>query len=90
MEFTYCHDKFPNTAQIEKATKYNPLIQALRIMEWQVNPLITITTDVRGAIHEQSIQRIRLTQKTPQKEVGTLMKQIHQIAIKYLTYLIFD
>ena len=56
----------------KKATKYNPLIQALRIARWQVNPLITIIVGVREAIHE------------------TLMKQLHQIAIEYLTYLILN
>ena len=39
-----------------KTAKYNPLIQTLRIIGWQVNPLITITAGVRGALHELSIK----------------------------------
>jgi hypothetical protein len=39
IEFTYCHDIFPNTAHNKKVTKYNPVI--------------TITTDVRGATNDQ-------------------------------------
>ena len=89
IEFTTCHDKFPNTAHKEKIEKYNPLIQTLRTVGWQVNPLITITTGVRGAIYEQPIKELEKL-KIPKREIETLMKQLHQIAIKYLTYLILN
>ena len=38
IEFTYCHDKFSNTAHNKKVANYNPLIQALITTRWQVNP----------------------------------------------------
>ena len=76
---THTHNK--------KTTKYNPLIQALRIAGWQVNPLITITTCVRGAIHKHHTKDIEEL-KIPKNEIKALMKQLHLIAIKYLTYLI--
>jgi hypothetical protein len=56
IEFTYCHDIFPNTAHNEKIARYNPRIQALRTTGWQVNPLITIIVDVKGSIHKQPIR----------------------------------
>ena len=56
IEFTYCYDKFPKTTHSEKSTKHNPPIQTLRTTHWQANPLITITTSVRGATHEQPIK----------------------------------
>ena len=89
IKFTYCHHIFPNTAHNGKATKYNPLIQALRAIGWQVNPLITITVGIRGAIYEQPIKELERL-KIPKNEVRSIMKQFHQIAIKYLTYLILN
>jgi hypothetical protein len=55
MEFTYCHDRFPDGALTHKHTKYDPLINTIQNKGWKVNPLITITAGVRGAIHEHSI-----------------------------------
>ena len=51
-----------------------------------MNPLITITAGVRGAIHEQSIDKLTKF-KIPKSSIKTLMKNIHQIAIKYFTYI---
>ena len=79
--------QIPHTTK--KTARHNPLIQTLRTAGWQVNPLITITTGVRGAIHEQSIKDLEKL-KTPKSEIQTLMKHLHQIAIKYLTYLILN
>jgi hypothetical protein len=59
IEFTYCHDRFLEHAITQKHTKYDPLINAIQSKGWKMNPLITITSGVRGAIHEQSIKKIR-------------------------------
>jgi len=80
IEFTYCHDKFPNTAHIGKTAKYNPLIHALKVASWQVNPLIT--TWVRGAIHKQPIkdlEKLQITQKRDQYTYETPTPSCHQI-----------
>ena len=75
--------------KVKKTTKYNPLIQTLRTLCWQVNPLITITTGVRGVIHEQPIKELEEKKiKIPKNEIKRLMKHLHQIAIQYHTYLI--
>ena len=59
IEFTYCHDKFPEQlACTHKHTKYDPLIITLQNNGWKTNPLITITAGVRGAIHETSIEQL--------------------------------
>jgi hypothetical protein len=73
----------------KKNAKYNPLIQTLRIAGWQVNPLTTITTCVRGAICEQAIKDLEKL-KIPKNEIKILMKQLSQISIKYLAYLILN
>ena len=52
-------------------------------------PLITITAGVRGAIHEHSIDKLS-NLKIPKNSIKTLMKNIHQNAIKYLTYLVLN
>ena len=73
----------------KKTKKYNPLVQTLRTTGWKVNPLVTITTGLRGAVHEQPIKELE-NLKIPKREIKILMKQLHQIAIKYLTYLILN
>ena len=52
IEFTYCHDRFPEQSLTQKHANYDPLINAIRNKGWKTNPLITITAWVRGAIHE--------------------------------------
>ena len=89
IEFTYCHDRFPEQALTQKHTKYDPLINAIQNKGWKTNPLITITAEVRGAIHEQAITRLT-NLKIPKTSLKTLMKNIHQNAIKYLTYLVLN
>jgi hypothetical protein len=56
---------------------------------WKTNPLITITVGVRGAIHEHSINKLA-NLKIPKASIKTLMKNIHQNAIQYLTYLVLN
>ena len=46
IDFTYCHYRFPNIAKREKTNKYDPLIQTLNPLGWNVDPLITITIEV--------------------------------------------
>ena len=89
IEFTYCHDIFPEQALMQKHTKYDPLINTLQNQGWKTNPLITITVGVRGAIHEQSINHLT-NLKIPKTSIKIFMKNIHQNAIKYLTYLVLN
>jgi hypothetical protein len=67
IEYTCCHDRFPDQALQQKHTKYNPLINTIQNNRWKINPLITITTGVKGAIYEHSIKK--LTNLTSQNEV---------------------
>jgi hypothetical protein len=89
IKFTYCHDRFPRQALTHKHNKYDPLINIIGISGWKTNPLITITTGVRGVIHEHSINKLA-NLKIPKQTIKTLMQNIHQNAIKYLTYLILN
>jgi hypothetical protein len=89
IEFTYCHDRFPGEALTHKHTKYDPLINTIQSKGWKVNPLITITAGVRGAIHEHSIEKLTKL-KIPKHNIKSLMKKIHENAIKYLTYLVLN
>jgi hypothetical protein len=56
---------------------------------WKVNPLTTITAGVKGAIHEHSIEKLTKL-KIPKHNIKSLMKKIHENAIKYLTYLVLN
>ena len=73
IEYTYCHDKFPEQARRHKHTKYDPLITTLQNNGWKTNPLITITVGVRGAIHENFIEQL-IDLNVPKTYTKTLMK----------------
>ena len=87
IEITYCHDRYPNQALTHNHTKYGPLINTIQKQWMEDQPLITITTRVRRAIHEHSIKKLTNLER-PRLTIKTLMKNIHQNAIKYLTYLV--
>jgi hypothetical protein len=89
IEFTYYHNRFPKQALTQKHAKYDLLINAIRNKGWKMNPLITITSGVRGAIHKQSIKK-PTDLNILKTNVKKLMKYIHQNAIKYLTYLVLN
>jgi hypothetical protein len=89
IDFTYCHDRFPEQAIAQKHAIYDPLINEIRSDGWKTKPLITITAGMRGAIHEQSITKL-IDLSIPKTNIKNLMKNIHQNAIKYLTYLVLN
>ena len=89
IEFTYCHDRFPEQAITQKHAKYDPLISSIQDKWWKTIPLITITVGVRGAIHEQTMDKLS-NLKIPKTSIKTLVKEIHQNAIKYMTYLVLN
>jgi hypothetical protein len=74
IEFTYCHNIFPEHAITQKHAKYDPLINDIQSKGWKTNPLITITAGVRGAIHEQSIKKLE-DLKIPKAYIKNLMKK---------------
>ena len=76
-------------ALMYKHMKYDPLINTLHNNGWKSNALVTITTEVRGAIHKHSIDNLTKL-KIPKINIKTLMKSIHQNAIKYLTYIVMN
>ena len=87
IEFTYCHDRFPEQAITHKHTKYDPLINNIQSAGWKTNPLITITAGVRGAIHAYSIKQLTKL-KIPKSNIKTLMKNLHQNVV--LTYVVLN
>jgi hypothetical protein len=76
IEFMYCHDKFHDQALTHKHTKLDSLINTIQNKGWQTNPLIIITTGVRGAIHEHSLNNLA-NLKIPKATIKTLIKNMH-------------
>ena len=74
---------------MHKHTKYNSLIKNIQNQGWKTNPLVIIRVGVRGAIHEQSINKL-INLQIPMSNIKTLMKNMNQNSIKYLTYLVFN
>ena len=90
IEFTYCHDIFSEQTLAHKHINYDPLMNIIENNGWKTNPLITITIGVRGAmIHKHSINKLTNLKITKQA-IKTLMQNIHQNAITYLTYVILN
>ena len=89
IKFTYCHNRSFNQTVTHKYTKYDPLISTIHNIEWKTNPLITITSWLKMAIYKHSINKLS-NSKNFKSNIKTLMKNVHQITIKYLTYLILD
>ena len=86
---TYYHDRFLEQTFTHKHTKYDPLINNIQNNGWETNPFVTITVGVRGAIHENSLDKLT-NLKIPKPNIKILMKDIHQNAIKYLTYVVLN
>jgi hypothetical protein len=90
IKFTYCHDRSPEQALMYKHIKYDSLINTIHNNEGKANPIIIIiTVGGRGAVHKYSIDKLTRF-KVPKTDIQTLMKCIHQNAIKYLTYLVLN
>ena len=58
-------------------------------MDGKPTPSLIIAAGVRGVVHEHSINELA-NLKIPKSNITTLMKNIHQNAIKYLTYLVLN
>jgi hypothetical protein len=80
IDFTYSHDGFPTTPTRRKVNKFNPFIQTLVTKGWKVNPLVTITIGVRGAMCEPSMQALKNLNISPQ-EIEKLMKYLIYVVL---------
>ena len=76
--------QFPTTAITEK----NPTI-TIQTLKTTCQFLITIMARVQRAFYEQSIQALK-NLNIPTNEIKKLLKYIHQIFVKYLTYLVLN
>ena len=76
--------QIPRPSSHNKHTKYGPLIHNLQYNGWKPTPLLLLK--VRGAIHEHSIYKLT-SLKILKFNIKTLVENIHQDAIKYLTCL---
>jgi len=47
-----------------------------KIVGWNVNPFITITTKVQGAMHKQMLKALEKKLKVPPRAVKKIMKHI--------------
>ena len=70
-------------------SEVKPIINSIQNKGWIINPLITITAGVRGAIHKQSINKLDEI-NIPKNNIKNLMKNIRQNAINYLNYLVLN
>ena len=87
IKFTYRHKRFPNIAIKDKSNKHNPLIQTLKIVEWNVSPLLPSRRDYM-TLTTNNHQKRQKTSKHLKAKQKLLTKHVHQTAMKYLTHLI--
>jgi hypothetical protein len=83
IKFTYCNDKyFPNKIH-EKTDKYLGLINDIKARDWNVDPLITLTTGARGSTHNNTISELKRAYSLPKNIIEPMVSQLNIIAIKY-------
>lgn len=86
--FIYCHDVFPTIGQSEWTLNTTQLYKHLEPPNAKWTPH-TITTGAKDAVREhltKEWERLKISKS----KVNTLLKHIHQIAIKYLTNLVLN
>jgi hypothetical protein len=83
IEFTYCNDIFTAETQERKTTKYQPLINNIRIRGWNVAPLMVIAASARATTHIPLMKALETQFKLPTMKIKSTFKQINIIAIQY-------
>ena len=58
-------------------------------MDGKPTPSFIIAAGVRGVVREHSVNELA-NLKNPKSNIKTLMKNVHQNAIKYLTYFVLN
>ena len=80
----------PRTSQNTQTQQIRPTkIHSIQNKGWKTNPLITIIVGVRGASHEHSIEQLSKL-NLPKSSIKSLMKNLHENVVKYLTYLVLN
>ena len=82
IEFTYCNDRFPKETITNKFQKYQPLLDSITNLGWEVDPLIVITTRARGTTHTPSMELLETHFKLPETIIKHTFKEINTTAIQ--------
>ena len=83
IEFTYCNDRFSSKAITRKTEKYQPLIDNITNIGWNVEPLIVITAGARATTYTPSIKILEEKFKIPKETVKQTFIDINTIAIQH-------
>ena len=83
IEFTYCNDRFSSEAITRKIEKYQPLIDNITNIGWNVEPLIVITAGARATTHTPSIKILEEKFKIPKETLKQTFIDINTIAIQH-------
>ena len=81
IKFTYCNDRFSPETITSKTKKYQPLIDNIAYREWNVKPLIVITTSARATTHISSIKILEKKFKISETTIKQTFSNINTIAI---------
>jgi ribonuclease HI len=90
IEFTYCHDRFPDIAIQRKIDKYTTLIRAVETAGWKVKPLLVLTAGQRGGIHVNTSHNLSQQFKLPPTKINRLQHQLHTTALHSLSAIILN
>ena len=81
IEFTYCNDRFSPKTISRKTEKYQPLIDNITNMGWNVEPLIVISAGARATTHIPSMKILEEMFKIPKETIRQTFTEINTIAI---------
>jgi hypothetical protein len=88
IEFTFTNDRYPEDKINAKIAKYQPLLDDIQILGWNVAPLIVISAGVRGTTHIPPVQILHTTYKLKKSLIKNTLININTIAIQHLTSII--
>ena len=83
IEFTYCNDRFSSETITAKIEKFQPLIENITNIGWNIEPLIIVTAGARAISHIPSMKILETKFKIPEQRVRNTFKEINIIAIHY-------
>lgn len=71
-----------------KNTKYQPLIDSIKTKEWNVVPLVILTTNARATIHIPSMKNPKIRLKFLATKIKNTCKQTNTIATQYAHFIL--
>lgn len=78
IEFTYCNDKFSSNKVLFKTTKHLPLMNSIRILGWNVAPLVVVIAEIIVTTYIPCITQLQETFYILKTSIKNALKCVKQ------------